>query len=252
MTFSLADFSSTAKWFANRMDCIRFKVFSLCILHALVSSPFSFSLLGYQGSTCEQKIDPCASGPCHNNGSCSPQASGSGYSCTCPAGYTGPTCAQLVDFCALNPCAHGICRSVGTSYRCLCVPGEDLVCFHSYSSWVSPFTPSSCHGNCLLCIACSDIIVCEVWLQHLCSRISLSSDITPLWWEVSDGTAVLSSGIANNAQWDCAMKTTLISGNNCPARWDCCALRTHWKQNGPQQNELVNYLMVAFRAFETD
>ncbi|KAL0168729.1 hypothetical protein M9458_036951, partial [Cirrhinus mrigala] len=76
----------------------------------------------YQGAMCEQKIDPCASGPCHNNASCSPQGAGLGFSCTCPAGFTGPTCAQLVDFCALNPCAHGICRSVGTSYRCLCVP----------------------------------------------------------------------------------------------------------------------------------
>lgn len=87
---------------------------------------------------CEQKIDPCASGPCHNNASCSPQGAGLGFSCTCPAGFTGPTCAQLVDFCALNPCAHGICRSIGTSYRCLCVPGEDLAGLRSYSSCVCP------------------------------------------------------------------------------------------------------------------
>ncbi|ROL52886.1 Delta and Notch-like epidermal growth factor-related receptor [Anabarilius grahami] len=87
---------------------------------------------------CEQKIDPCASGPCHNNASCSPQGSGLGYSCTCPAGFTGPTCAQLVDFCALNPCAHGICRSVGTSYRCLCVPGyHGLYCEEEYNECLS-------------------------------------------------------------------------------------------------------------------
>uniref|UniRef100_A0A672SWD9 Delta/notch-like EGF repeat containing n=1 Tax=Sinocyclocheilus grahami TaxID=75366 RepID=A0A672SWD9_SINGR len=100
--------------------------------------PVSFSLLGYQGAMCEQKIDPCASGPCHNNASCYPQGAGLGFSCTCPAGFTGPTCAQLVDFCALNPCAHGICRSIGTSYRCLCVPGyHGLYCEEEYNECLS-------------------------------------------------------------------------------------------------------------------
>ncbi len=129
--------------------------FLYAMLHILVS----FSLLDYQGAMCEQKIDPCASGPCHNNASCSPQGAGLGFSCTCPAGFTGPTCAQLVDFCALNPCAHGICRSIGTSYRCLCVPGEDLI---AVSLLYIPSNYVCCHGNCLLCIACSDIIICEV------------------------------------------------------------------------------------------
>uniref|UniRef100_A0A8C1XED7 Delta/notch-like EGF repeat containing n=1 Tax=Cyprinus carpio TaxID=7962 RepID=A0A8C1XED7_CYPCA len=97
-----------------------------------LEGPHCYCAEGYQGAMCEQKIDPCASGPCHNNASCSPQGAGFSFSCICPAGFTGPTCAQLVDFCALNPCAHGICRSVGTSYRCLCVPGEDLIgfCYH--------------------------------------------------------------------------------------------------------------------------
>lgn len=99
-------------------------------LYLCLTEHLSVYFSGYQGAMCEQKIDPCASGPCHNNGSCLPQGTGLGFSCTCPAGFTGPTCAQLVDFCALNPCAHGICRSIGTSYRCLCVPGEDMsVCF---------------------------------------------------------------------------------------------------------------------------
>ncbi|MGH0122409.1 UNVERIFIED_CONTAM: hypothetical protein FKN15_044762 [Acipenser sinensis] len=75
---------------------------------------------GYRGSVCEEKIDPCASSPCQNNGSC--YSNGLAYSCSCSPWYTGPTCTQLIDFCALNPCAHGICRSVGTSYKCLCIP----------------------------------------------------------------------------------------------------------------------------------
>ncbi|XP_042676821.1 delta and Notch-like epidermal growth factor-related receptor [Centrocercus urophasianus] len=76
---------------------------------------------GFLGISCEEKVDPCASNPCQNNGTC--YADRLVYSCSCSSGFTGPTCAQLIDFCALNPCAHGICRSVGTSYKCLCSPG---------------------------------------------------------------------------------------------------------------------------------
>ncbi|XP_075871090.1 delta and Notch-like epidermal growth factor-related receptor [Nelusetta ayraudi] len=94
---------------------------------------------GYQGATCEQKVDPCASGPCHNNGTCYPQGPGPlGFGCSCTSSFTGATCAQLVDFCALNPCAHGVCRSVGNSYRCLCVPGyHGLYCEEEYNECLS-------------------------------------------------------------------------------------------------------------------
>lgn len=87
--------------------------------------PIHILYVGYQGWMCEQKINPCASSPCHNNGTC--YSDEQSFSCSCAPGFTGPTCARLVDFCALNPCAHGICRSVGTSYRCLCVPGTHFV-----------------------------------------------------------------------------------------------------------------------------
>lgn len=99
----------------------------LCVIagtHGLVFLPPPLCLrfpAGYFGSTCEEKVDPCASSPCQNNATCF--VDGVRFSCGCSAGFTGPTCAQLVDFCALSPCAHGTCRSVGTSYKCLCDPG---------------------------------------------------------------------------------------------------------------------------------
>uniref|UniRef100_A0AAQ4QB90 Delta/notch-like EGF repeat containing n=1 Tax=Gasterosteus aculeatus aculeatus TaxID=481459 RepID=A0AAQ4QB90_GASAC len=104
-----------------------------------LAGPRCYCPEGYQGATCEQKVDPCASGPCHNNGTCYAQGPGPlGFGCSCTAGFTGPTCAQLVDFCALNPCAHGVCRSVGNSYRCLCVPGyHGLYCEEEYNECLS-------------------------------------------------------------------------------------------------------------------
>ncbi|XP_010792636.1 delta and Notch-like epidermal growth factor-related receptor [Notothenia coriiceps] len=131
--------NGTTMWFLQGADGLVVPDHFLPLGQNYFLIPFPLPPAGYQGATCEQKVDPCASGPCHNNGTCYAQGPGPlGFGCSCTAGFTGPTCAQLVDFCALNPCAHGVCRSVGNSYRCLCVPGyHGLYCEEEYNECLS-------------------------------------------------------------------------------------------------------------------
>ena len=49
---------------------------------------------GYDGVTCSNDIDECASRPCQNNGTCIDQVNG--YSCNCADGYDGTNCDNLI------------------------------------------------------------------------------------------------------------------------------------------------------------
>lgn len=119
---------------------------------------FLVIFLGYQSATCEQIVNPCASNPCHNNATCHPGPLG--FGCSCPAGFTGSTCAQLINFCALNPCAHGVCRSVGDNYRCLCVPGEQHWAWFC-SCWIRRAL------ICCFCFGYSVAATHQCWQQNL-------------------------------------------------------------------------------------
>ncbi len=41
------------------------------------------------------ELDPCASAPCNAGGVCSPSATGTSFTCNCPAGTFGPTCGKV-------------------------------------------------------------------------------------------------------------------------------------------------------------
>ncbi|XP_072487031.1 slit homolog 3 protein isoform X1 [Notamacropus eugenii] len=52
------------------------------------------------------KCNPCLSGPCKNNGTCSPDPMEL-YRCSCPYGYKGRDCNIPINTCIQNPCQHG-------------------------------------------------------------------------------------------------------------------------------------------------
>ncbi|VDH94425.1 Hypothetical predicted protein, partial [Mytilus galloprovincialis] len=67
--------------------------------------------------------DPCASTPCHHNGTCNRRGSTQNYDCICP-GYTGKLCDSEIDECASNPCQHGgTCTDLFNAFQCSCNPG---------------------------------------------------------------------------------------------------------------------------------
>jgi hypothetical protein len=67
-------------------------------------------------------VDPCASQPCSNGGTCQP-VTGITFQCICPLGSSGTRC-EVLDPCLTNPCLNGAtCESVLDGFRCVC-PAE--------------------------------------------------------------------------------------------------------------------------------
>jgi hypothetical protein len=74
---------------------------------------------GYDGKTCSNDIDECAPEPCQNGGSCSDEVNG--YSCDCEPGYEGTNCEIDIDECAASPCENGgVCVDGVNAYTCDC------------------------------------------------------------------------------------------------------------------------------------
>ncbi len=88
-------------------------------------------------------INPCASQPCRNGGTCQ-SVNGNSYQCICPGGYSGFDCSTRkwlfmlddyiivmtwylsgIDLCASQPCRNGgTCRPINTyAYQCICPAG---------------------------------------------------------------------------------------------------------------------------------
>lgn len=117
------------------------KTFKLFITNALIIYPCSSSCLyggtcvdgvntftcecavGFRGSNCQSRENPCDSSPCKNRGQC--RNKDNNFQCVCPYGHTGPRCEILIDWCLeKKPCQNnGECHQNGTEYICKCKPG---------------------------------------------------------------------------------------------------------------------------------
>ncbi|CAG2257520.1 unnamed protein product [Mytilus edulis] len=91
--------------------------------------------------------DPCASTPCHHNGTCDRRGSTQNYDCICP-GYTGKLCDSEINECLSNPCQNGAtCTDEVNGYSCGCTSGFSGVTCHLDVSDISPKTEST-HKDC--------------------------------------------------------------------------------------------------------
>ncbi|CAB3400271.1 unnamed protein product [Caenorhabditis bovis] len=100
-------------------SCLRAKcVHGECIQHTPEKHTCSCNV-GYEGDTCNKRIDYCKSSPCMNNGSCENMLTG--FKCNCPIGFVGENCQIDIDECAFGFCGNGAkCRDRVNDYDCIC------------------------------------------------------------------------------------------------------------------------------------
>ncbi|KAJ8035485.1 Neurotrypsin [Holothuria leucospilota] len=68
--------------------------------------------------------DFCSSQPCAHNGKC--VIARTSFVCLCPTGFNGTRCENVVDPCDSNPCEHnGLCIREQNIYRCICPDGVE-------------------------------------------------------------------------------------------------------------------------------
>ena len=77
---------------------------------------------GWEGLTCSEDINECASLPCQNGGVCSDSTTATmsldQYACNCTAKWMGDNCAEDFNECASSPCSNGECQSHSTDFHC--------------------------------------------------------------------------------------------------------------------------------------
>uniref|UniRef100_A0A0K0EUC6 Neurogenic locus Notch protein n=1 Tax=Strongyloides venezuelensis TaxID=75913 RepID=A0A0K0EUC6_STRVS len=77
---------------------------------------------GFEGSLCDQEINPCTNNKCSENSTC--MAEGSQYVCNCNNGWYGEFCELDVDECEFEPCKNnGTCINIEGAYKCECLNG---------------------------------------------------------------------------------------------------------------------------------
>ncbi|XP_058123035.1 cubilin homolog [Anopheles ziemanni] len=79
---------------------------------------------GFGPSGCYRaSLNPCASGPCRNGGTCL-KIDAQNYSCTCPPGTNSPNCISTQSPCEPNPCMNGgTCTPFLNRAMCRCQNG---------------------------------------------------------------------------------------------------------------------------------
>jgi hypothetical protein len=97
--------------------------------------------------SCED-IDECLSNPCANGGTCINLTNG--FGCQCPNGFNGTTCEERIDYCAVNNrCQNGgTCRNLpeSASITCDCPEGfSGVYCQEDVNECLA--VPSPCLNN---------------------------------------------------------------------------------------------------------
>jgi HAMP domain-containing protein len=79
---------------------------------------------GFNGTVCEQVLDPCLAVVCRNGGACVLNGKTGAAECECVFGFAGAECEIDVDECALGACANGAaCVDGPGSVECTCAEG---------------------------------------------------------------------------------------------------------------------------------
>ena len=94
-----------------------------CIRSTDVTEGHCFCNVGYGGIDCLDMTSSCASNPCRNGATCSPQNSGV-HVCECRSGFDGAACERNIDDCAANGdvlCSGAApCEDRRSGYYCSC------------------------------------------------------------------------------------------------------------------------------------